>query len=84
MAQLVRNLLDGYQDIMDNKSGGLTDTVEMHCACAAPVDWHCGDALRMCGTGWLTLWRCTAHVRHRLTDTVEMHCACAAPERSAL
>ena len=24
MAQLVRNLLDGYHDIMNNKSGGLT------------------------------------------------------------
>jgi hypothetical protein len=24
MAQLVRNVLDGYHDIMDNKSGGLT------------------------------------------------------------
>jgi hypothetical protein len=24
MAQLVRNVLDGYKDIMDNKSGGLT------------------------------------------------------------
>ena len=24
MAQLVRTLIDGYHDIMDNKSGGLT------------------------------------------------------------
>ena len=35
MAQLVRNLLDGYHDIMDNKSGGLTLWI-CNCACAVP------------------------------------------------
>jgi hypothetical protein len=27
MAQLVRTVLDGYHDIMDNKSGGLTQYI---------------------------------------------------------
>jgi len=34
MAQLVRNLLDGYHDIMNNQSGGL---ILWRCDCACVI-----------------------------------------------